>query len=237
MNITEAKNTEYKNIAWGKYKSTDDAEKLVDWIHELPEQLKELGFQKIRKLRKDHTYVQAQFKVEAAYGDMGPKERAQYEKIANEILAKENLFTVYLDDDELLAEWEKLDRDSKIETLIENLRGWGSAFEDAIKRYVRRYPGSLPEYSNSRHAHGNENRIEYANRLDLRNSSDALDLSFGADGYRYVELVANLERTKEKELFYCIRFAGNYWEGTTMQELEADWDDFLVNSFGSALGA
>jgi hypothetical protein len=237
MNIKEAKNVENDSMSWGMYKPTEDAEKIVAWIHELPEQLKELGFQKIRKLRKDHTYVQAQFKIEAAYGDTGPNERNQYEKIANEILSKENLFTTYLDDDELLDEWEKLDRDSKVETLIDNLKGWGSDFETAIKRYVRRHPGSLPEYLNKAHAHGDENRVEYANKLDLRNSSDALDLSFSGDGYRYVELVVNLERKRNKELFYCIRFAGDSWQGTTMKELEADWDDFLVNSFGNALGA
>lgn len=237
MNITEAKNLETKSSSWGSYKSTDDAEKIVAWIHKLPEQLKELGFQKIKKFRKDYTYVQAQFKVEAAYGDMGPKERAQYEKMANEILSKENLFTTYLDDDELLDEWEKLDRDSKIEALIDNLKGWGNALEDAIKRYVRRYPGSLPEYLNRRNAYGNENRAEVARVKDLRNSSDALRLSHSAEGYRYVELQVDLERTKEKELFYYISFGRDHWTGTTMKELEADWDDFLVNSFGNALGA
>ena len=243
-NLKEAKNTTKfrdQGKTWGKYNQTDDAKALVNWISNLPSELKELGFTQIKQYRSDKTYVQANFKYEAAYGTTGPYEKQYFQDLLDEALpVVEKAFLTYLDD-ETLEKWENADEEAKKEMLknvLENkeMDDFKNAF-DALMHYERRYPGSLPnikdwgegDYDYERRT-GKEFPHKTARIKDARNASG---------DFRYDELkfTFTLERAKDNTVYYCFAFNKNSWQGTTMSELEADWDDFLINNLANYLGA
>ena len=244
-NLKEAKNpTKFSDQekTWGKYNQTDDAKALVNWISNLPSELKELGFTQIKRYRVDKTYVQAKFEIEAAYGVAGPYEKQYFQDLLDEALpVAEKAFLTYLDDDRFLEEWENADEEAKKEMLknvLENkeMDDFKNAF-DALMHYERRHPGSLPNVKVWGKGDGYETLLggkefpfRAAQTKDVRNSSGDLR-------YTELEFTFTLERTKDNTVYYNFAFGKNRWQGTTMSELEADWDDFLVNNLANYLGA
>lgn len=242
--IKEAKNTTKfagQDKTWGQYNKTDDAEALVNWISNLPAELKELGFTQIKRYRADKTYVQAKFEIEAAYGTAGPYEKQYFQDLLDEALpVVEKAFLTYLDD-EILEKWENADEEAKKEILKAVLEDKApDDFKKAINAlmyYERRHPGSLPNLKDwEEGAYSYESRTgkdfpyKTARTKDNRNASGDLH-------HNDIMLTFILERTKDNTVYYDFGFGKDYWRGTTMSELEADWDDFLVNCFANYLGA
>lgn len=144
-------------------------------------------------------------------------------------------------DDEFLEEWENADEEAKKEMLknvLENkeMDDFKNAF-DALMHYERRHPGSLPNVKVWEKDDGYETLpggkefpFRAAQTKDVRNSSGDLR-------YTELEFTFTLERTKDNTVYYDFAFGKNRWQGTTMSELEADWDDFLINNLANYLGA
>lgn len=239
-NIKEAKNTtefENKQKAYGRYRYTDNAIALEHWIQQLPDELKELGFKKIKKYRGDKTYVQAEFDIEPAYDLVGPYQKQLYQDLFDEILPiAEKAFSCYLND-ENFEDWENSDESTKEATLKDVITERGRYkvdYWEALKHYVNRHPKELAifsKYSDYQGSGTTDHPLNVAWTKDGRNmSSDSI-------GKAAVTLKCTLERTTDDICYYNIEFGKDRWQGTTASELEADWDDFLVNSFGNCLGA
>lgn len=239
-NIKEAKNTtefETKQKAYGYYDYTDDAIALVHWIHSLPDELKELGFKKIKKYRGDKTYVQAEFDIEPAYDLVGPYQKQLYQDLFDELLPiAEKAFSCYLND-ENFEEWENSDESTKEATLknviIERGR-YKKGYWEALEHYVNRHPKELAIFSKYVDYQGS-NTTDHP--LNIAWTKDGRNMSSGSIGKAALTLKCTLERTTDDICYYNIEFGEDRWQGTTASELEADWDDFLVNSFGNCLGA
>lgn len=239
-NLKEARGKKYDNIAWGKVKDTPDAKAIYEWMQNLPEELKELGFKRIKKFRKDHTYIQAHFDIEAAYATPGPHTSAFFQKLVDEaIVVADKAFSYYLDDD-LLNDWEKFSTDVKRDNLAHLIDK--DDYQDALNRYTRRHPDELPTVEKflktCNSYNDDENPLTTARDLDYRNNSPAVvPIARASDVNRDIEFLFTLERDRNHTLYYNIHYKKIYWRGETIKELEEDWDDFLVNEFGNDLGA
>lgn len=238
-NIKEAKNTtefENKQKAYGFYHYTNDAKALEHWIWQLPDELKELGFKKIKKYRGDKSYVQAEFSIEPAYDLVGPYQKQLYQDLFDELLPiAEKAFSCYLND-ENFENWENSDESTKEATLKDIITKRGKYkvdYWEALKHYVNRHPKELAIFS------------KYIYYPDSSNPDQPLYVAWTKDdrnaSSKYIRntlltLKCTLERTTDDICYYNIEFGKDRWQGTTASELEADWDDFLV-SFGNCLGA
>ena len=222
-------------------KMTTEAKKLHQWVWVLPLTLKELGFQQIKKLRSDRTYVQANFPVERAFRK-GPYEISNTRKqIKDKLPDYDKAICTYADDD-VFEEWQKLSDEEKIDYIIEkwqdhsemNKTFMGNAIEDAFNCYSGRHPEFAYDLD--------KEELEANVKKDARNSGGEEYLFSGIKPNvekqtQYVDFKFSLEVTKDNTVWYGLYFNGTQWEGCTLEELEQDWDDFLANEFSNAIGA